>query len=290
MIIIQSHWSKPFRWQNQNKKLGDQLVMYALSAHTARKAFNCPVIMITDSPFASILEDLPPFYDDVTTELDAMRGVDPRFWASNKFHIFAKYAPKNDWLLQIDTDVFFWDQMEIGTHLDVLIQSHEDGGIYEHSYKEPVTFVDNILQDAGINIPYWNTEQRGAYNCGVVGFKDGNQAKEYALNALAICDALLPHLDKFKDIVPDGKRNGSIMVVPEQYYLKCFTEAKKLYVGHVASKRLSDGTVASFHPFDYYHMMGDKTDQKMRDMVKDRANKDIPEIFNAIADSAYNAF
>jgi hypothetical protein len=122
-----------------------------------------------------------------------------------------------------------------------------------------------------------------------VGFKDGNQAKEYALNALQICDTLIPYLDEF-DAIPKDQRLGSIMVIPEQFYLKCFTEGKKLYVGHVASKRLADGTMSPFHPFDYYHMMADKTDQKMRDMVKDRAKKDIPEIFNAIADSAYAGF
>jgi len=291
MIVVQTHWSKPTRWQNQNKKLRDQLVMYALSAHTCRKAFGCPVVMVTDSAFASILSDLPKIYDAVTTELDDMTGIDPRFWAFPKFHVFAKYAPSNPWLLQIDTDVFFWDSMQIGDNVELLVQSHEDGHLYDHSYDLPVKFVDSAIKDVNAKIPFWSGNcGRGAYNCGVVGFKNGDTAKEYAINAMEICEAVAPFLDSFDDSIPQEKRKGSVMVIPEQYYLKCFADGKELYVSHVSAKRLQDGTVASFHPFDYYHMMADKTDQKMRDMVADKAQKEIPDIFNAIAKSAYSGF
>lgn len=291
MIIVQTHWSKPTRWQSQNKKLSDQLIMYALSAHTCRKAFNSPVVMVTDSAFATILADLPKVYDAVTTELDEMTGVDPRFWAFPKFHVFAKYAPSNPWLTQIDTDVFFWDEMQIGEHVELLVQSYEDGHLFDHSYDLPVKFVDSAIKDVKAVIPYWcGNSRKGAYNCGVVGFKNGDTAKEYAINAMEICEAVEPFLNSFDDAIPKEKRRGSIMVIPEQYYLKCFADGKNLYVSHVSAKKLADGTIASFHPFDYYHMMGDKTDQKMRDMVKDKAGRELPEFMNALSKSAYAGF
>ncbi|NBT47098.1 MAG: hypothetical protein EBT07_04670 [Actinobacteria bacterium] len=289
MIIIQTHWSKPLRWQNQNKRIRDQLLMYGLSAHTCRKAFNVPVYMITDSPFASILADFPDMYDGVSTELDDLIGVNPQFWAFPKFHVFAKYGGSNTLLLQIDTDVFFWDEMQIGSHVDLIAQSIEDKGIFDHSYDLPVKFVDRCIKQSGRTIPYWSPNLKSALNCGVVGFKDGNLAKEYALNAINICDAVEPYLDQFSEI-PDGKRNGSVMVIPEQYYLQCFAKGLNLHTAFVSAKRLADGTVASFHPFDYYHMMGDKTDQVMRDMVADKARNMIPEFYNKLADSAYSGF
>ena len=290
MIIVQSHWSKPARWQNQNKRLRDQLLMYGLSAHTSRQAFGVPVAMVTDSSFASILKDLPKIYDVVTTELDELATVDPRFWAFPKFHVFGKYAPNNPWLLQIDTDVFFWDTMSIGAHVDLLVQSVEDKGIYNHTYEQPVDFVNQSIEQLGLNIPYWNPRLKSAFNCGVVGFKDGNLALEYAVNAISICEAVRPNLDLFETAIPEGKKNGSVMVIPEQFYLKCFAEGKKLHVSHVASKITNDGTIASFHPFDYYHMMGDKTDPVMRDMVADKVREKMPEFYNGLADSVYAGF
>lgn len=265
--------------------------MYALSAHTCRKAFECPVVMVTDSLFATILSDLPKIYDAVTTELDDMTGVDPRFWAFPKFHVFAKYAPSNPWMLQIDTDVFFWDKMQIGESVDLLVQNHEDGKNYDHSYDLPVKFVDSALKDAKAKIPFWCADSdRGAYNCGVVGFKDGNLAKEYAINAMEICEAVEPFLGGFNDVIPKEKRAGSVMVIPEQYYLRCFADAKNMHVSFVSAKKREDGTIMSYHPFDYYHMMGDKTDQVMRDMVKDKAGKEIPEFMDALSKSAYSGF
>lgn len=291
---MQSHWSKPGRWKNQNESLRDQLLMYGLSAFSLRRAFECPVMMVTDSRFGSILADLPKIYDGISTELDDLRF--PReFWASPKFHIFMKYAPdfarENTRLIQCDTDVFFWEPMQIGDAPDILVQSIEDESHYRVSYREPVRFVDLALRERGVTIPWWNPGFRQALNCGVVAFRDGNYAAEYAKNAMAICEALTPYLDLFDQTIPPSQRKGSIMVVPEQYYLLCAAIAKQNHVAYVSTRMTGYGKgYKNYDPEDYYHMMGDKEKPEKRESIARLARQRIPEIYEAVTRSAYGGF
>lgn len=289
LTVIQSHWSKPARWQYQNKSLGQLLLMYGLSAHTMRKYLKARCLMATDSAFASILMDLPQVYDGVSTDLDAIDGIDTRLWAYTKFYIFRRYGAIPH-MLQIDTDVFFWDEMTIGSHVDLVVQSVEDYGYFPHTYEDGVKFVQSALNQTGVEIPYWRDDVRFAYNCGVVGFRDGDLAKEYAENAMALCEAVEPYLNIYLDNVPKDRRKGGIMPILEQYYLACFAQAKNLHVSHVAARKLADGSIEAYHPKDYFHAMGSKKDPEVRRRIAKKAEEEIPEFYKAVMASAYSAF
>lgn len=264
--------------------------MYGASAHALKKSFNLPVGMVTDSDFAEIIKGLPMPYDFVSTELDDW-GMDPRWWASPKFHIFKKYAPQNKKFYQMDTDVFFWDSMTVGDHVGLLVQSVEDedgeidGGVYGHSYKLPVNFFNSKLLSKGLTpeqlLP-WSPTFKSAYNCGVVGFGKTDDAVEYASMAIKICEWMTPYLDEFMSSIPAKLRRGSAMVVPEQYFLRCFSADRNLYVAHVCEKMVS-GKLTYFDPDDYYHAMAKKGDPNVRGRFREMVELEQPELFDAIS-------
>ena len=285
-MIIQSHWSKPSRWEKQHGSIANLLYMYAASAHALKKNQKVPVAMVTDSAFAAILKDLPMPYDFVTTELDSLSGINPLWWAYPKFYIFNKYAPQFHWMLQCDTDVFFWERMDMGSHVDLVAQSIEDKHFVSHSYKRPVAYFQKVLSQVGAP-PAWDPSIDYAFNCGVVGFKDGQTAQDYALNAMDICHKMNPYLDDFIEKVPAEMRLGSIMVIPEQYFLACYAKANDLYVTFMASQKTKDGRYMNFDPKDYYHAMASKKDPNIRTIWQQMVKDKQPTLYDAIQKTAY---
>jgi len=273
---------------SQNDTIADMLYMYAASAYTLKRAFGTDVAMITDSRFASILSDLPMPYDYVSTELDDLR-TDPRWWAAPKFYIFQKYADAFPWMLQIDTDVFFWEPMTIGEHVELLTQSIEHGKVFEDSYKAPVKFFQQKLSGLGLTpkdyFP-WRPDLLTALNCGVVGFRDPQHARAYAALANRLCEVMTPYLDEFDEKIPRSKRLGSAMVIPEQYFLQCYASALDLKTAYVSTK-IQHGIPRDYDPDDYYHAMGDKQKRAVRSKFRDYVIQSQPELHRAISRSAY---
>ena len=288
-MIFQSHWSKPARWGQQHGSLANMLYMYAASAHNLKNKMRVPVGMVTDSDFAAILKDLPMPYDFITTDLDELSGVSTTWWAYPKFLVFKKYAPRMEWLLQIDTDVFFWDNMEIGDHVDLLTQSIEDKHWFGHSYELPVKFFSEKLSLHGAP-PAWCPDAKQAFNCGVVGFKNGSLAADYASQAMEICAKMTPYADEFNMRIPRLKRAGSAMVVVEQYFLSCYAKYHNLYTSFMATMMKGDGIARNYDPTDYYHAMADKKNADIRELWKDMVKKEQPHVYEAIKNSAYGGF
>lgn len=285
-MIIQSHWSKPSRWEKQHGSLSNMLYMYAASAYALKQNQKVPVGMVTDSAFAAILKDLPMPYDFITTDLDELSGINPVWWAYPKFLISDKYGPQFEWLIQCDTDVFFWERMDLGSHVDLLVQSVEDKHFFSHSYRIPVGFVDGVLRNIGAPAE-WNGSTDYAFNCGVVGFKDGSMAQDYARKGMYICAKMTPFVDAFHDAVPAEKRLGSIMVVPEQYFLACYAKYRQLYVTFIASEKTKDGKVMNYDPKDYYHAMASKRDPDIRTIWQGMVKEKQPALYAAIQKTAY---
>lgn len=281
-MIFQSHWSKPTRWTTQNKSVADMLFMYAASADSLKKAFNMPVAMVTDSDFASMLNGLPLPYDLITTELDGLRA-DPRWWASAKFHIFKTYAPQHPKLYQMDTDVFFWQPTTVGDHVGLVVQSVEQDEVFSHSYAAPVRFFESKFRQMGLSREQtwpWRPDLTSAFNCGVVGFGRPVDAVEYATMAEEICRLMTPFLDEFM-LIPPKSRQGTPMVIPEQYFLRCFAQDRNLYTAYVCTKMIS-GKLAYYDPDDYYHAMADKNNPETRNRFREMVQASRPDLYREI--------
>lgn len=282
-MIFQSHWTKPTRWVSQNRSVADMLFMYSASAHSLKKAFGMPVGMIADSDFASLVSGLPLPYDLFTTELDGLQA-DSRWWASAKFHIFKKYAPQHKRIYQMDTDVFFWEPTTVGDHVGLLVQSVEQDEIFRNSYTAPVRFFDACFREIGMTpqqtLP-WRPDLKTALNCGVVGFGKADDAVEYATMAEKICSLITPFLDRFMDEIPESRRMGSAMVIPEQYFLQCFAQDRDLYTAYICS-RMTSGKLTYYDPDDYYHAMAKKTDPKTRHQFRELVRHEQPGLYRAI--------
>lgn len=278
-MIVQSHWSKPTRWTAQSRSIAELLFMYAASANSLKKAFRMPVGMVTDSDFNELLRGLPMPYDFISTELDGW-GMDPRWWASPKFYIFKTYAPQHRKFYQMDTDVFFWESTTVGEDVGLLVQSVEENEVFQHSYEKPVRFFNEKLLARGMTAEQllpWRTGFRSAFNCGVVGFGKPGDAVEYATMAEAICNWMTPHLDGFMAEIPAESRQGTAMVIPEQYFLKCFQADRNLKPAYVCSKMVS-GKLEYYDPEDYYHAMAQKNNPDIRGRFKKMVEKEQPAL------------
>ena len=132
----------------------------------------------------------------------------------------------------------------------------------------------------------WRPDLLTALNCGVVGFRNPDQAVEYASLATTICLAMTPYLDEFDKTIPAKKRMGTAMVVPEQYFLKCYANAKNLTTAYVSTK-MARGVPTDYHPEDYYHAMGSKNDPEVRKKFRNYVSKSLPDLYRAIITSAY---
>jgi len=288
-MIVQTHWSKPARWRRQNENIADMLYMYASSAFAIRQNFKAPVGMVTDSSFAAILADLPFPYDFVTTELDNF-NMDLRWWASPKFYVFSKYARQLHPLIQMDTDVYFWEEMDVQDHVQLLVQSIESGEQFDNSYTEPVKFFDDILRKVNpqSSLLPWRPDLTSALNCGVVGFANPDFAAEYADMALRICKQVTPYLNLFQDTVPAKKARGTAMVVPEQYFLGCYAAARDMYIAYISTK-IKKGVAINYNPKDYYHAMAAKKEPVVRKSFRELVKNQQPELYAAIQKSAYGS-
>lgn len=266
----------------QNKSIADMLFMYAASAESLKKAFGMPVAMITDSDFYSVLNGLPLPYDLITTELDGLQA-DPRWWASAKFHIFKTYAPQHPKIYQMDTDVFFWEPTTIGDHVGLVVQSIEQDEVFLNSYTDPVRFFESQFRRMGLTKEQtwpWRPDLTSAFNCGVVGFGSPGDAVDYADMAGEICRKMTPHLDEFLQI-PAKRRQGTAMVVPEQYFLRCFAQDRNLYTAYVCTKMIS-GKMSYYDPDDYYHAMAQKNDPEIRNRFRAMVMRSSPGLHREI--------
>ena len=189
----------------------------------------------------------------------------------------------------MDTDVFFWEQTGVENHVQLLVQSIETGEQFAHSYAEPVAFVDKILRknNPTSNLLPWRPDLQSALNCGVVGFSNPANAIEYSSMAIDICTNLTPHLEEFNQTIPPKLRRGSIMVVPEQYFLGCYALSTNLYIAYISTKTSKKGKIINYNPSDYYHAMASKKDSNIRQSFKELVRTEQPKLFAAIQKSAY---
>lgn len=176
MKAIHSFWSKAYfngRW-GEESKIAYDIYNFALSCHFANKVFKS-TNLVTDEFDASLLRGLP--YKSISTELEELSHIDPRFWTAGKVHaIRIQEKP----FIHLDGDVFLVDKgirKRMEGQWDAIVQMREMGSHYYSTYPDVFDNIRKVYK--GIDdLNIFNF----VYNNGIVGFKNVAFAEEYTTN------------------------------------------------------------------------------------------------------------
>lgn len=154
------------------RRLLGNIWYFALSMAYIKRA-GAEIVLHTDSLGAALLSYLP--YDEVHLTLDDLPDdIHPRFWAAGKMWALEAEQPG---AVHIDGDVFLKrraliDDIE-NSSWDAIVQHYESSEWYE---KENVLFdrAPRVCLDRGLD-----THRIGAYNTGVIGFRDAELRRRY---------------------------------------------------------------------------------------------------------------
>lgn len=110
MRAVWSFWSKPFFaykgriWREPQH----HLLAWGLSLRQARKHYPDTQLVTDKAGKALLVDRLGLHFDEVSTDLEALRDVDPGWWALGKLHA---YSLQDRPFIHVDTDVFLWEPL-----------------------------------------------------------------------------------------------------------------------------------------------------------------------------------
>jgi hypothetical protein len=188
MRAVWSFWSKPYWGRAGIAWLHDRAhwLSWILSVQTARKHYP-EVALVTDRQGARVLvEQLGLEFTEVSTELEALREADPRWWALGKLYAYrAQRRP----FVHVDADVFLWKRLpEIVEYAPVFAQSPEPvsgNGVYQPGS------IRQRLESLGGQVPeewrwYMTQLSQTAACCGILGGNDVGFLQYYASLAIEV--------------------------------------------------------------------------------------------------------
>jgi hypothetical protein len=284
MRAVWSLWTKPMLARPSTIWLHERShwLSWVLSVETARRHYP-EVALVTDREGARVLvEEIGLRFTEVSTELDALDGVETRWWAIGK--LFAHRAQRAPYV-HVDADAYLWNRLPaIVEHAPVLAQSPEPviGPFYD-----PWRLHDQLERMAGGAPEAWTWYLRHgrqiAACCGIVGGQDVGLLRSYA--ELAIDVALSP---RYRAV---WKSHGTEthMVTIEQYLLPAC-------VAHRRAKRGGGRDVylqylfpsASFDrakEVGYTHVIGyAKWNPKANARVEEVVRRDYPALYRRCID------
>jgi hypothetical protein len=185
MRAIWSLWSKALYgrgsgWLSEKH----HLCAWVLSVETAKKHYPRTALFTDDEGAATLIEQLDLRFETVSTNLNALRGCDPDWWALGK--VFA-YASQAEPFAHIDTDVFLWNRLpELIERADVFAQNPEylanDGWPALRDFETAIRNISGWIPHELITNMRRYPYQKGA-NCGVFGGCRIDFIKHYARTA-----------------------------------------------------------------------------------------------------------
>jgi hypothetical protein len=227
MRAVWSFWTSPIRegghrWLHERS----HWLSWVLSVETARRHYP-DVALVADTEGAHILlEELGLAFTHVSTELDALHDVDPRWWAIGKLYA---YRAQPEPFVHIDADAFLWKRLPaIVENAPILAQSPEAAIDHEHYYQSD-RLAERFAEQVGhVPEPWrWYLERgcQTAACCGIMGGNDLATVKAYADLALHVA------LDPAYRAVWRGEDLQIHMMFIEQYLLSATVEHRRAHRG-----------------------------------------------------------
>lgn len=259
-------------------KVIQDLHCFALSYHYAKKHFK-NIRLVTDKYGSSLLGFLD--YEDISTSLEEISHVDPRFWTAGKI----KAAEEQDGeFLHIDGDVFLLDpclKNIVKSNWDAMVQMREVGGHFHSTY--PPIFED-------LRKVYPETERLSlynfTYNTGVFGFKDLEFRDDYVYQYFDLLYEL-----EMRGVQFPGDRDPNIVV--EQSLLTTMAQNQNKHVKELIT--LDDMSkwdlFGAAERIGYVHLWGNsKYQEEWQERVRLRLKKENPKLLKRLEEKIKKEF
>lgn len=272
MKVIHSFWSKAYfngRWGAESKIAYD-IYNFALSSHLANKHFK-NTDLVTDETGASLLEGLP--YKSITTDLEDISHIDPRFWTAGKVH---SMRIQQEPCLHIDGDVFFMNskcKKRLGGKWDVAVQMREIGNHFYNTY--PAVF-ENIrkVHPSIDDINVFNF----VYNLGIIGFQNLDLKDEYTFEYFDLL-----YLLELNGVEFPSEKDPNIVV--EQSLLTTMSQYKNVHVKELITlddmKRYD--LFGAAEKIGFVHLWGNsKYQNEYFKKVKSRLKAENPKLYKEV--------
>ena len=286
MRAVWSLWTKPFEarheivWPSREH----HLFSWALSFHTARRHF-ARTALVTDDEGARLLVDrlgLP--FDEVSTELNALAGHDPGWWALGKVYA---YRAQTEPFIHIDSDVFLWEPLPGSVTSAPVFAQCPEYFTPGTSYYKPALFERHLSEGGALWLPaewVWYRSSglaQRAESCGIFGGNRVDFIRHYAEQAIR----LVEHPDNRAGLatLPDKFEHNILF---EQYLLAaCLVyhgrRAGSPYRG-VEIRYLFDSIDEAFYSDQtgYTHLIASaKRNQDVARRLERRVRRDYPEYY-----------
>jgi hypothetical protein len=192
MRAVWSFWSEPFRehkgylWREPQH----HLLAWGLSLMLARKHF-AETLLVTDTPGkAMLMDELGLQFDQVSTELDRLRSIDPGWWALGKL---VAYSLQDRPFLHLDADVFLWKALPASlTSAPVFAQCPEQHPHLDSAWYGPRA-IERLFDRHKLSLPVeWRwassriTHSFREENCGILGANRVDFIRHYAQTAIRV--------------------------------------------------------------------------------------------------------
>lgn len=191
MRAVWSFWSKPFNafkgriWREPQH----HLLAWGLSLRLARQHF-AETQLVTDTAGKQMLVDeLGLEFDEVSTELDGLRDINPGWWALGKL---VAYSLQDRPFVHIDTDVFLWKALPTSlAAAPVLAQCPEQHAL-ENAWCGP-RHIEYLFDRHNLSLPVewqWASSRNTTWfreeNCGIMGGRRVDFIRHYAQTAIRL--------------------------------------------------------------------------------------------------------
>ncbi|HEX2189230.1 MAG TPA: DUF6734 family protein [Longimicrobiaceae bacterium] len=188
MRSVWSFWSRPHEHARKRVWLTERhhLLSWVLSVETARRHYP-DTALVTDAAGARMLVDgLEIPFARVSTELDALDGSDPEFWALGKLYA---YAAQDRPFVHVDADVFLWSALPERLAAAPVFTQNPEPFEPGHPFYRPERVEEWLRAEGGWVPEEWSWYLRSGRPlrgdcCGILGGRDVELIGRYASEAV----------------------------------------------------------------------------------------------------------
>lgn len=244
------------RWQMGNR-LKETIYMTALSILYSHLWYK-DIELYADETTYAFLYMLPCKVTKVNNE----KNQD--LWMKSKIHAIEKQTKH---FIHLDTDVFITQKIDFSFDT-VLLERKEYG--YEMYYRKQIDFFNQYTT----NLPYWHSNLRRSYSCGILGFNDLSLCRDF-VNAYYDLETI--YINHREEFIPLQQQGLEPCLVIEQYNLASLLDYNKIVPTILLKGRNITEHSKHAREMGYSHLFGTKKYKKdITDEIEYRLFKIFP--------------
>ncbi len=287
MRVVWSFWTKPFKAHRRSIWISEKqhLLAWLLSVETAKKHYPKTSLFTDDEGAQMLAEGLGLEFEHVSTELNALNGHDPGWWALGKIYT---YRAQTEPFVHIDNDVFLWKALPGSVAAAPLFAQNPEHFVVGASYYQPEKAEVALTEVKGWAPEewHWYTSRRGsqAVCCGLIGANHVDFINYFAEQAIK----LVEHPQNQLAWSSSGNKMEYMLLI-EQYLLAACLEFHRGRPGSpfkdIDIRYLFDSSASAFNPTHaakagFTHLIANaKQNKALAARLELRVKRDYPALY-----------